>query len=648
MSSSPSSSTPAHNSWDDLDEVSLASHYPIDPLVHHLQAQGRRHGWLTGTDPGVRALILAQLQQRLDRRIVIITPDGKTGRQLAQDLQLYCATRRGHEVLYFPSSDISPYGDISPDRHVTLDRLSALFSLHMEIGGQFVVMPAPALIRRTIPADILLEHADVVQVGMTHISNARLRQILSAGGYTSVSLVEDPGTFAIRGDIVDVWSPFDEHPVRIERWGDEVVELKSFDPQSQRTLDQELRETYLFPVREEIFTDATLSTANARLNALAAELKLPSKKVRQCLDDLRAGFHVLGVEALLPAFYPRLGSLTELLGDDDLIVTLDREGCLDAIAQLWEVREAERERRINEHDDFAFPVQEHYLSRAEVEAWLTDRPQVVSIQRLVMMEERSKGDDPIFEFRTRSNADIQRLRKESQSTETTVRTLASDLLPTWRQSYGRIVVACDTAGVAQRLRQLLQLEEIKVARLQSPITPWPPTPAPAQGPVEVVIRPCSQGFRAPACGLVVVSSRELFGRTGRQARAASGQASRSFQETTAIQSFRDLEVGDHVVHTDFGIARYSGLLRLDVDGIPGDFLLLEYADNDRLYMPVYRLGRVQRYTGADSVRLDKLGTSGWERTKTKVKEKLKELAFDLIHLYARRQTQKGFPFPAPD
>ena len=644
---SPTTTPADPGSWDDLDELSLSTHYPIDDLTEHLQTTGRRHGWLTGTGPGAQALILAQLQRRLKRRIIVVTPDGRSGRRLAQDLQLYCETERGHEVLYFPSSDISPYGDISPDRQVTLDRLSALFSLHMEIGGQFVVIPATALVRRTIPADVLVEHADVIQVGMAHISNERLRAVLSAGGYTSVSLVEDPGTFAIRGDIVDVWSPFDPHPVRIERWGDEVYELKSFDPQSQRTLET-LRETYIFPVREEVLTDDTLGTANARLNALAAELQLPSKKVRQCLDDLRAGFHVLGVEALLPAFYPKLGSLTDLLGDEDLVVTLDPLGCEEAIEHLWSVREAERERRVSEHEEFAFPVAEHYLSRDEVTAWLAERDKVLRVQRLLLMEDRGE-EAPIFEFRTRTNADVVRLRKESQSTEATARALAREQIPRWGRSYGRIVFACDTSGVAHRLRQLLELEGVEVARVHKPIDPWPPTPPPMDGAVEVTVRPCSEGLRAPATGLIVVSSREVFGRTGRKARAAAaGQASRSFVETTALQSFRDLEVGDNVVHTDFGIARYGGLLRLDVDGIPGDFLLLEYADNDKLYMPVYRLGRVQRYTGGDGVRLDKLGTSGWERTKSKVKEKLKELAVDLIHLYARRQTQGGFAFPAPD
>jgi len=630
--------------FDEARDLDLIARFPLDALLDDLRTRPGR-AEVKGLDGGALAFLIARLRVATGRRIVVLTADDHDAQQLAQDLELFHGRPESHDVLHVPPAHTSPYGDISPDRAAAQDRLAAIFRLHMGIGAEIVVLSVASLMRRIMPVQTLIEYADVIRVGTTDLTNERLRKLLADGGYSAVSLVEDTGSFAIRGDIVDVWTPYDDHPVRIERWGDEVTSIKSFDPDSQRTREDR-EDTFIFPVREDVLTEDTIASARTRLHTLADECHLPSKQVRQVIGDIQAGIHFLGIENLLPAFYPRLGSIIELI-DDEALICVDRPAAVQAaITDLFEKLQGECERRRAPATELVFGVHEHFIDPELLFDWIDDRPRIVDIIGLEVLDAdappSAAAPDRRYDFRVQPNHDIVRIRKERQGAEGTVHAIMG-LLDGWKKTYGRIVFACSTAGETQRLAELFESYKVKVERHIRPIdtTAWRSPPAAS---VQLVTSPLSAGFRSPALSLAVISGGEIF---GRQRRAASRE--RTFLETSAIASFRDLEVGDTVVHVDFGIGRYGGLHRMTLAGVPGDFLLIEYSGADKLYLPVYRLGRVQRYIGAEAIkRLDKLGSGGWEKTKARIKAQLKELAMDLIELYARRQIMHGHRFPGPD
>ncbi len=624
-----------HGPWDGLGDVELMAGYPLDELVAALDA-GAKTLRVTGAPSGLQGMLLTQLHRKTGQRIVAIVPTLKDAQQLAGDIAVFAATPFGREVLAVPTTGTSPYGDVSPDRDLTFERMAALFCLHMDLGGDLIVLPVSALARRTVPAEVLLELSDSVAVGQ-EVSNAALRRSLTDCGFSAVSLVEDRGTFAIRGDIVDIWSPLDPTPVRIERWGDEVTSIKTFDPASQRT-QEALGETFIFPVREILCNDRTLACARGKLRALGDRCEVPSKAVSRVLDDIQAGVHFLGIETLLPAFYDQLGAVFDLLPDDALTVLIEPDQCDDQLARLWTSRADEYARRRQEQR-LTFEPEAFYLSIDEIKAWLASRPQTIRFETLLI--DTIEGSQEI-RFKVRSNLDVVRVRKEKQGAEGAVHALA-EMMPIWRERYGRITFVCETTGESQRMLQLLGSYGQKAELLQSPLDPLMRVNPPCST-IGVVTGVLSEGFRSPAISAALVAGHEVFGH-----KATRRASTRTFQETASISSFRDLSPGDLVVHTEFGIGKYAGLHKMTVGGVPNDFLLIEYSGRDKLYLPVYKLGRVQKFIGGDkNARLDKMGGAAWEKIKEKVKAELTKLAVDLIALYARRQTLPGVQFPPPD
>ncbi len=643
----------------------ISDRYPMSALRASWEQQISRNDGaqvqVVGASGPFLTCIIADLARQLERKLLVITPSPKSAAELTSDLTLFAQedpslsddeddlpSSQSHVAL-FPEYDVGPFHEASPDRKLTLQRLTTLFRLSSATPPQITVASVRALVRKTLPRDVMQSFVREFSIG-DEIDNASLRQHLSLCGYSEVKVVEDPGTFAIRGDIVDIFTPLETFPVRIERWGDEIAELRTFHPQTQRTIS-DIEACSVFPVRQEILNKDAISIAHERLYGLAEMLKLPSSSVQTILTDLRANLHFIGIDAILPALHHDLHTILDYISDDTLIVVVKPDTCLASIEELFEKR-AKEFAVTEEKKALFFPVQNYYMSETELIDTIDKRKQRIDVSRLALTPDPSRPhfappSDPdamTFSFHARSNEDIVRLRKSCQGPEQMIKAL-SPLLTEWMQSYGRICIACRTQGQVERLESLLRtFFSGDSMALPPPLDVSEPLPPPAFL-IEVYHAPLSQGFRSEMLGLCLISGSEIFG----QRVATKTDAAQSFSDQTAISHFRELSVGDLVVHVDFGIGRYLGLVHMEVEGVGNDFLQLEYANQDKLYLPIYRLGRVQRYIGApDSIRLDKLGGNGWEKTKERVKENIREIAGELLALYARREMVKGFAYSPPD
>ncbi len=606
-----------------------AARYPLDELVAALQTSGR--ATLTGASGAWLGLVLADITRRVNRPVAVIVPGRDDARIVHETMAAFLGDAA---VTHLHDPDTSPWAGVSPDRNATMQRLAGLRAVATASAGRAIIGSGVAWSRRSTPHDVL-ERATVRGTVDGDLDVEAMRRVLVDSGYSHVSLVEDPGSFSIRGDLVDIYAPDAELPVRIELYGDMIERIRRFDPVTQRSGD-ELTSFAFGPAREEILSDAQLATARERLTSLGSELRVPSSRVGAILRDLNARHRYFGIESMLPGLHARLSSALDRLPDDAVVVMVEPDDVDAHLERYLDARADEYEREIA-HGELAFAPSDFYDDLASLHAHVDAAGRRIDAVRLGPPD----GDPGVFAFRAVGNDDVERLRKERRDAEGIVHAVL-ELIEGWRDLYGRLVFMCSSRGAVDRLAQLLTNYGVDVDRKHEPPRLSEITPPPL-GAIEVRAGTMRQGFRSPARGLAVITDRELLGRSSRRAGREVAQ------EATAVSSFRELQVGDLVVHVDFGVGRYAGLERMDAGGADNDFLAIEYADGDRLYLPVYRLGKVQKYVGsATFARLDRLGGTSWEKTKAKVKRQLADIAGELLRVQAERRERRGFAFSEPD
>ena len=570
------------------------------------------------------------------RVLLAITAGEDEAEDLSRDLSFFFppGSSGRSPVLRVPADPVLPYDDLSPDRGLEMERLAALAGLYLGAGTvRAVVVSARALARRMVPRSVFERHADLVGRGVTVDREALASKLVSLG-YTRAPLVEDPGTFAVRGGIIDLWTPLEERPVRLELFGDEVESAKAFDAESQRTVE-DVDEVVLCPAREALFTEEGKQAAKQAVRDAAERVNRPTSRVREVLDAIDAGTPFFGLEALFPGFHSGgLATLFDYL-PPELVVWVDGA---DAVAEALRDLEAELAREHEatlRREDLALPPAAHFLSAAEVEARLEQHPRVR--RHGVWL-----GAQEPLRFELGETSDLRAEIEGAHGDEGALTPLARRL-EEWRKRGLAAVVACSSPAASDRLRRLLEDRRLAARVHQGPLG----DPAELYDPAihaHLLRGDISAGFVDAAGRLALLSDEEIFGhRVKKRARATR-------LENTFASAFRDLNEGDLVVHVEHGIARYLGLSKMQIRGVEGDFLVLAYEGADRLYLPVSKLRQVQKFTGAaaEAIRLDRLGGSSFALRKARVKEQLLKMAGELLAIYAARQAHPGFTFREPD
>jgi transcription-repair coupling factor (superfamily II helicase) len=638
---------------------------PVREGLEHLErlvGEGTRGVRLWAADPTLVALAAARLAAGLPRKrrpLLCLTAEEPQAEALVRDLAFFLGPTRGAEehgpdgapagvvdpaaapprVMLLPAVETSPYADLSPDRRVVMRRLAVLFRLSQGFTGDVLVMSAAAYARRVIPRAGFGTLCEVALEGET-LDREATAAALQRAGYGRVPVVEDPGTFAVRGGVVDVFPPLYRFPARLELYGDLVESIRFFDPQSQRTMRQ-VKELYLHPVRETVLTPG--ADPKARLLAAADAAAHPSSRTRAIIEQVEGGGDFFGAEGLCPAYHPRLAPLDEYLPRDGLWVIDDPEAVLGEIRRET-VRAREGCAHAREEHRLAFSAEDFFLTEDEAAAALRAARRVEARRVSFYQGAGAAGDPaPLPEVRVVADgnaalsAEMHRARAERG--EELLRPLALALRDDAEAGYRRVLVAT-TAAHGERLAALLRGHGFDPRVL-------PPGPnldllAPGDGgPPEIRVGPLGHGFRLPLDRVVVITEEEIFGPRARRAQPK--------RMGPAFGDLQNLQVGDYVVHEEHGIGRYRGLTKLPVKGTPIDFLQLDY-ESGTLYLPVYRLSALQRYVGGDGgqPKLDRLGGITWEKTRRKASAEVKQLAEELLQLYAQRQALAGHAFPGAD
>ncbi|WP_434301130.1 transcription-repair coupling factor [Corallococcus exiguus] len=593
-----------------------------------------------GVKGAARGHLLARLHRELRAPLVCVAVDEEAADALAHDLAFFLGGTGSllePRVLRLPADEVLPYDELSPEAGPITERLGALF--HLARGTPFpaLVLSLRALHRRVLPLGVMEGLAQRVEVGQDFDRDSLARK-LALMGYQNSPLVEDKGTFSVRGGLLDVFSPLYERPVRLEFFGDTIESIRVFDPESQRTVDA-LKTVDLVPARELLLTDDTRPRAEAAARAVADRINLPTIKLRERLDALREGLPGFGLEGLLPGFFEGgLASVFDYLRAwaKEPVVYLDDPMGLDRALEELTAELAKGVEEADARQDLTYPPEHHFLTREGV---------AEGLKALRVMEggglSLTQSEAPVaFTFGT--TQDLREAILAHHGEEGALTPLV-ERLQRWRDTGVACAVACGTLSQADRLKRLLLdrsvMVKVHTEALQDPAKLYEPAIWAHLFTGEV-----SHGFIDPEGRLAVLADEEIFGVRSRR------RVKRSKKLDAFAAGFKDLKEGDLIVHTDFGIGRYAGLTKMEVQGVPGDFLVLEYAGRDKIYLPVGRMRLIQKFTGGDpeKVQLDKLGTTSWEKTKKRVKEQLLKMAAELLQMAAARKAHPGYAFAPPD
>ena len=606
------------------------------------------------------ALLIAALVRANGAPVVAITEDSDAALALAKDVKLLIGRpvdgdgddemSEGDLVLVLATSESSPYADVNPDRRSALNRMATLGHLAADRPFRVLVVPASGLARKLVPRAAVRAHTHRV-VADADLDRDKLVRDLTESGYLRVPVVEDPGTFAVRGSLLDVWPPGMEEPVRVELYGDAVLSIKQFDPTAQTTrADAARKEIWLPPARDTILAKEYVDRARMRVAQLADMIDWPTMKTRVLVDDVATGRAFFGADAYLAAYYDKLVPLSEYLPGDARFVLTNPPAITRVV--LDELGRATQDAAAKQGEPHFLP-ETFFRSEAEIAADLRARRVVALHGAVVAGEEQGLASYEVtreaLQIAASDHEELTRAVKTARSAKGRSGTLApvARRIAHFKDSGLRVFLTARAQTQAERLAGLLRHQNIRCRIRGAAFDPAWLYERPERAGVgeeeddaQIVVGPLGRGVVLPGEGFVIVTEEEIFG--GRAHRAKERKTRRD-NARPFVEDLRSLTVGDYVVHVDHGIGKYVGLVHRDVGGLKVDLLVVEYASGDKLYLPVYRLNQIQKFSGSEAgePKVDRLGGATFAKTKSRVEKAVRQMADELLRLYAERQAQPG-------
>ncbi|MDI6892322.1 MAG: transcription-repair coupling factor [Actinomycetota bacterium] len=563
-------------------------------------------------DP-LRPYLMAGLFREAKRPFLIITPTVKDAQELVKDMANFLPS-----TLLFPDWEVLPYERLSPRSEIVGRRLEVLNRLRR--GSPTVAVTAVQTLMQKIPllAAGLTEPLEI-KVGRECDLHRLSRELLKMG-YERVPMVEAKGHFSIRGGIVDVFPPTTEHPLRIEFFGDEIESIREFMISSQRSISS-LEGTSIFPRRELVLNR---QTAERALDLLSG--KLPGGRLEEDLRKLRELSYFEGIEVYTPFLHEGLGTLLDYFPSNGVVILHETKEVENEAAEFY-LRQTKALDEALLSGSILPPPASYYLSPDDVLDLWSKR------QRLDLVSIRTRLRGRLAEFRC---SPVEPMLGSIDRLERLIKELKKEFL---------VCIVSRDRGGAERLREVLEERGIESILCLDEFTlkvhPEGEMPL-TSGKVILTVGNLSRGFIFKDAGLACLSDCDIFIKHREERRERQTRA-------LPLMGFVDIEEGDYVVHVNHGIARYAGLSQQEVEGVVRDYMVLEYARGDKLYVPADQVDKVSKYIGESTQppKISRLGGREWSRAKRRAKESVKKMAFNLLTLYAKRLSSGGFSF-SPD
>ena len=575
-------------------------------------AQALRLGQLYGSS---RSLFVAEQIARHEGLTVVVCRDMADAEQLEREIRFFGS--ESVPTYRFPDLETLPYDQFSPHQDIVSERIRCLATIGDARSG-FLILPVSTLLQKVAPAKFIRQRSLRLRVG-ERSDPGKLRERLALHGYRSVAQVEEHGEFSARGSILDLYPMGSAVPFRIDFFDDEVETIRSFDPETQLSIEQidaiDLLPAQEYPLDEDGIREFRLSFRESF-----------ETDPNQCpvYVDISAGMASPGVEYYLPLFFDDMACLFDYLPADSLFL-LDDAAESAAETFLEQVRQRYQSRRYNTE----WPLLEPGQLFLDMAAW---QVRLQSFPRIVFSAFKLDREGPASH-----NLDTQSIPQLTlkSSTDDPARVLRKFIE---KPVFDKILFSADSAGRREFLIELLQHHDLR----PSAVSGWAEFVERDENRYYVTASALQHGMTLESRGLAVITETQLFGERAVQRRRRKYRKTRDAE--SLIQSLADLQIGAPVVHEDHGVGRYQGLKTLTVSGIDTEFLCIEYAQEDKLYVPVSSLHLISRYAGADDEHapLHRLGTEQWQRSKRKAQQKIHDVAVELLDIQARREAMQGF------
>jgi transcription-repair coupling factor (superfamily II helicase) len=577
---------------------------------------GHPRGWgrLTGASA---ALAAAEFAARIEAPVLVLTTDPRQADRLEAEIRFFADGRV--PVLHFVEWETLPWDTFSPHQDIISQRLSALAALPSMKRG-IIVASAPVLLQRLPPTNYVASRSLALSAGQQLDRDAFTSSLVDTG-YYRVPQVREHGEFAVRGSLIDVFPMGSGEPIRIDFFDDEIESLRRFSPETQLSGDA-VESISLLPAREVPLDENDVRAFRSRYRERFEGQPGKSRVYREVSEGIAHG----GIEYYLPLFFDTTSNLADYLPDNCVVLAPDGIGdTLDAawqeINERYELCRLDPERPVLSPEETFFPPD-------DVGGMLRGYGRIeYSAQSLRDISE---------------NANLPTRIPPALRIEARYEDPAGALVAFLEQFDGRVLFTTESAGRREQLHDLLSGRGLDLARSSG----WLDfLDSPAR--VGIAIAPVESGVLLPDSSLALISEQQLFGERAGTAR----RRRRSDRDPDAIiRQLNDLQPGSPVVHAEYGVGRYLGLTSLDAGGITAEFLELEYADGDKLYVPVHALELISRYTGAspENAPLHRLGSDQWTKARRRAAQRVRDVAAELLDVYARRAARPGHRFRWPE
>ncbi|MGR9092735.1 MAG: CarD family transcriptional regulator, partial [Gammaproteobacteria bacterium] len=581
-------------------------------LIAEPLGSGRDSGW--GSLIGASApLAFVEFARQSDAPLLVLADDPRHADQLEAELRFFAGG--DFPVLHFVEWETLPWDSFSPHQDIISQRLLVLSKLPSMQRG-VIIASAPALLQRLPPLDYVAARSLSLRTGQ-QLSHDEFTESLTSAGYLRIPQVSEHGEFAVRGSLIDVFPMGSAQPVRVDFFDDEIESLRYFSAESQISGDT-MASIDLLPAREVPLDDEAIRAFRSRYRERFEGQPGRSRVYRDVSDGIAHG----GIEYYLPLFFEQTAGLADYLPDSCIVIRPD--GLDGLLKRTWtEIEERHELCRLDPERPVLDPG-ETFSATDAVMARL-DR------QRSVRYSAQSLAEGPnVRNLPTRMAPALKVEARYEDPVAALMQFLAG--------FDGRVLFTTDSAGRREQVYELLAGRDLDLVRVDD----WPDF-ATGKHRIGVAIAPLENGVLLPEARLAIISEQQLFGdrvRTSRRRRRAARDPE------AIIRQLDDLEEGSPVVHAEYGVGRYIGLITLDVGGVEGEFLHLEYADGDKLYVPVHALELISRYTGTspENAPLHRLGSDQWEKARQRAIRKIRDAAAELLDIYARRAARAGHRF----
>ncbi|MCK8949328.1 transcription-repair coupling factor [Haemophilus influenzae] len=576
-----------------------------------IPTQPNDHKILGNVLPGADALAISEIAEQNQNLTVVVTPDTRSAVRLSRVL----SELSSQDVCLFPDWETLPYDTFSPHQEIISSRLSALFHLQNAKKGIFL-LPISTLMQRLCPPQYLQHNVLLIKKGDRLVID-KMRLQLEAAGYRAVEQVLEHGEYAVRGALLDLFPMGSAVPFRLDFFDDEIDSIRTFDVDTQRTLD-EISSINLLPAHEFPTDDKGIEFFRAQFRETFGEIRRDPEHIYQ---QISKGTLISGIEYWQPLFFAEMATLFDYLPEQTLFVDMENnqtqgERFYQDAKQRYEQRKVDPMRPL-------LSPEKLWLNVDEVNRRLKSYPRITFKAEKVRSSVRQK------------NLPVAALP------EVTIQSQQKEPLGQLRQFIehfkGNLLFSVETEGRRETLLDLLSALKLKPKQIQS-------LEQIENEKFSLLVSSLEQGFIIEkSLPVAIIGEANLLGERIQQ---RSRDKRKTINPDTLVRNLAELKIGQPVVHLDHGVGRYGGLVTLDTGGIKAEYLLLNYANESKLYVPVTSLHLISRYVGGsdESAPLHKLGNEAWAKSRQKAAEKIRDVAAELLDVYAQREAKKGFAF----